>query len=191
MDYVENTVSKDDKAGPLGDGWIYAGNAEPKYTMGWRNTFHWNGLSLGFLINARIGGQVVSMTEAMMDAYGVSKTSAIARDNAGVMINGAIVPAAQKYIEYVGSNIGENYVYSATNVRLGELTLGYDIPVKRWVNWIQGLNVSFIGRNLFFFYKKAPYDPELTANTNMGWSGIDYFMMPSMRNLGFSVKVNF
>lgn len=191
VDYVENTVSKDDKAGPLGDGWIYAGNAEPKYTMGWRNTFHWNGLSLGFLINARIGGQVVSMTEAMMDAYGVSKTSAIARDNAGVMINGAIVPAAQKYIEYVGSNIGENYVYSATNVRLGELTLGYDIPVKRWVNWIQGLNVSFIGHNLFFFYKKAPYDPELTANTNMGWSGIDYFMMPSMRNLGFSVKVNF
>ncbi len=191
VDYVDNTVSRDEKAGPQGDGWVYAGNAEPKYTMGWRNTFHWNGLSLGFLINARIGGNVVSMTQAMMDAYGTSTTSAAARDKGGVMINGALVPAAQKYIEYVGNNIGENYVYSATNVRLGELTLGYDIPVNKWVNWIQGVNVSFIGRNLFFFYKKAPYDPELTASTNMGWSGIDYFMMPSMRSLGFAVKVNF
>ena len=192
VDYVEQTVERDETAGPNHDGWIYAGNAEPKYTMGWRNNFHWKGLSLGFLINARIGGRVVSMTEAYMDAYGTSQASADARDAGGVTVNGYFLAgAAQKYYEYVGSNAGENYVYKATNVRLGELTLGYDIPVNRWVNWIKGLNVSFIGRNLFFFYKKAPFDPELTASTNIGWSGMDYFMLPSMRNLGFSVKVNF
>ena len=191
VDYVENTVSKDDNAGPRGDGWIYAGNAEPKYTMGWRNSFHWKGLSLGFLVNARFGGRVVSMTEAYMDAYGVSQRSAEARDRGGVMINGAIVPTTQRYFETVGNNVGENYVSKATNIRLGELTLGYDIPVNRWVSWIRGLNVSFIGRNLFFFYKKAPFDPELTASTNMGWSGMDYFMLPSLRSMGFSVKVNF
>lgn len=192
VDYVEQTVERDDKAGPNHDGWVYAGNAEPKYTMGWRNTFHWNGLSLGFLINARVGGRVVSMTQAYMDAYGTSQTSADARDAGGVYVNGYFLPgAAQKYYEYVGSNAGENYVYSATNVRLGELTVGYDVPVNRWVNWIQGLNVSFIGRNLCYLYKKAPYDPELTASTNMGWSGMDYFMLPAMRTLGFSVKVNF
>ena len=160
--------------------------------MGWRNSFSWKGLHLGFLINARVGGQAVSMTQAYMDAYGVSTESAAARDAGGVYVNGYFLAgAAQKYYEYVGSNAGENYVYSATNVRLGELTLGYDIPVNRWVNWIKGLNVSFIGRNLFFIYKKAPFDPELTASTNIGWSGMDYFMLPSMRNLGFSVKVNF
>lgn len=192
VDYVEQTVERDDKAGPQKDGWIYAGNAEAKYTLGWRNTFHWKGLSLSFLINARVGGQVVSMTQAYMDAYGTSKTSADARDAGGVYVNTYFLPgAAQKYYEYVGSNAGENYVYSATNVRLGELTIGYDIPVKRWVKWINGLNVSFIGRNLCYLYKKAPYDPELTASTNMGWSGMDYFMLPAMRQLGFSVKVNF
>lgn len=51
--------------------------------------------------------------------------------------------------------------------------------------------MAFIGRNLCYLYKKAPYDPELTASTNMGWSGMDYFMLPAMRTLGFSVKVNF
>ncbi len=191
VNYVENTVSVDRNAGDLKDGWVYAGNAEPKYTIGWRNTFFWNNFSLGFLINGRFGGKCVSMTQAYMDAYGTSKRSAEARDRGGVYINGQLVPAAQKYYETVGLGAGEDYVYDATNIRLAELTFGYDIPVKKWVNWIQGLNVSFTGRNLFFFYKKAPYDPELTASTGTGMSGMDYFMMPSLRNLGFSVKVNF
>jgi TonB-linked SusC/RagA family outer membrane protein len=190
VDYTDNTVSKDDTAGPRGDGWIYAGNAEPKYTMGWRNNFSWKGFNLGFLVNARIGGRVVSMTQAAMDAYGTSVASAVARDAGGVYINGYLVPAAQKYYETVGNNIGENYVYSATNVRLGELTFGYNIPITRWVKCVKGLNVSFVGRNICYFFKRAPYDPELTASTNMGWSGIDYFMMPAMRTLGFSIKVN-
>lgn len=191
VNYDDNSVYQDKNAGPQGDGWVYAGNAEPKYTMGWRNNFHWKGLSLGFLINARIGGQAVSMTQAYMDAYGTSKTSAIARDNNGVMVNGIKLPAAEKYIRFAGQNIGENYVYSATNVRLAELTFGYDIPVNRWVKWMEGLNVSFIGRNLFFFYKKAPFDPELTGSTSMGWSGMDYFMLPAMRQLGFSIRATF
>ena len=107
------------------------------------------------------------------------------------MVNGIKLPAAEKYLKFAGNNIGENYVYSATNVRLAELTFGYDIPVNKWLNWVSGLNVSFIGRNLFFFYKKAPYDPELTGFTSMGMSGMDYFMLPSMRQLGFSVKATF
>lgn len=185
------SVYKDDYAGPRGDGWVYAGNAEPKYTMGWRNDFHWKGLNLGFLINARVGGVAVSMTQAYMDVYGTSATSAAARDANGVMINGAKVPAAEKYTKFVGNNIGENYVYSATNVRLGELTFGYDIPVNKWVKWMNGLNVSFVGRNLFFFYKKAPFDPELTGSTSMGMAGMDYFMLPAMRQLGFTVKATF
>ena len=191
VDAKDNSVYKDEYAGPQGDGWVYAGNAEPKYTMGWRNEFYWNGFNLGFLINARVGGRAVSMTQAYMDVYGTSLTSAIARDNNGVMINGIKVPAAEKYLKFAGNNIGENYVYSATNVRLGELTFGYNVPVHKWVNWIEGLNVSFTGRNLFFFYKKAPFDPELTGSTSMGMAGMDYFMLPSMRQLGFSVKVSF
>lgn len=192
VDDVNLTVSRDDNAGPNKDGWVYAGNAEPKYTMGWRNDFHWKGLSLSFMLNARVGGRVVSMTQAYMDAYGTSATSAAARDAGGVTLNNIFIAGApQKFYEYVGNNVGENYVYSATNVRLGELTVGYDIPVNRWVNWIQNINVAFIGRNLCYLYKKAPFDPELTASTNMGWSGMDYFMLPAMRTLGFSVKVNF
>ncbi|MFV0538257.1 MAG: SusC/RagA family TonB-linked outer membrane protein [Dysgonomonas sp.] len=191
VDYVNNTVAVDANAGDRKDGWVYAGNSQAKYTMGWRNSFSYKGLTLGFLINARIGGVGVSMTQALMDAYGTSKTSADARDAGGVVINGYLVPAAAKYYQTVGTGAGSMYVYSATNVRLGELSLGYDVPIRKLVPSIQGMNVAFIGRNLFMLYCKAPYDPELTASTGTHFSGMDYFMQPSLRNLGFSVKLNF
>ncbi len=191
VDYQTNEVKRDETAGPYGDGYIYAGNASPKYTMGWRNSFSWKGLTLGFLINARIGGVGVSLTQGLMDKYGVSRTTAAARDAGHVTINGGPVSAVQKYYEYVGVNSGANYVYDATNVRLAELTLGYDVPVNRWVSWIKGLNLSLTGRNLLMLYCKSPFDPELTASTGTGFDGMDYFMLPSMRQLGFSVRVNF
>jgi outer membrane receptor protein involved in Fe transport len=191
VDYVENTVSIDRHAGEYNDGYIYAGNSQAKYRMGWRNSFSWKGLSLGFLVNARVGGVGVSMTQAYMDNYGVSKASADARDAGYVSINGGKVPAVAKFYQTVGAGAGSYYVYSATNVRLAEVSLGYDVPIRQIVPWIHGLNVAFTGRNLLMFYKKAPYDPELTASTGTGFEGMDYFMMPSMRNLGFSVRVNF
>lgn len=176
------------------DHFIKAGNANPKYTLGWRNNFEWKGLNLGFLINARIGGVGVSATQAVMDAYGVSKASAEARDNGGALVNGERIPA-KSYYETVGggggSGIGSLYVYSATNVRLAEVTLGYSFPVNKWCHWIKGLNASLIGRNLLMIYNKAPFDPESTASTGTYFQGIDYFMQPSLRNIGFSLKVDF
>jgi TonB-linked SusC/RagA family outer membrane protein len=191
VDYVNNTVAIDRNAGDRKDGWIYAGNSQAKYMLGWRNSFSFKGVTLGFLVNARVGGVGVSMTQALMDAYGTSRASADARDAGGVIINGYLVPAAQKYYQTVGTGAGSMYVYSATNVRLAELTLGYDVPVTTFAPWIKGLNVAFTGRNLLMFYCKAPYDPELTASTGTHFSGMDYFMLPSLRNLGFSVKLNF
>ena len=179
---------------PAKDTWIYAGNSNPSYTLSWRNEFNWKGLSLGFMFNARVGGVGVSLTQAAMDYFGVSERTATDRLNGGALVNGQRIPA-ENYYQTIGGNgadaIGACYVYSMTNVRLGELTLGYDIPVQKWCKWIKGLNVSFIGRNLWMLYCKAPFDPETVAGTGTFSSGIDYFMQPSTRNLGFSVKVTF
>jgi hypothetical protein len=173
---------------------IYAGNSNPKYNLGWGNSLAWKGISLNFLINARVGGIVVSNTQAIMDAFGVSQASADARDAGGAIVNGRPVPA-KEYYSVVGAGasggVASMYCYSATNVRLGEVSLGYDLPVKKWIKFIKSANISVIGRNLFFFYNSAPFDPEVTANTQTYFQGIDYFMMPSLRSIGFSVKFNF
>ncbi|MDI3318137.1 SusC/RagA family TonB-linked outer membrane protein [Pinibacter soli] len=173
---------------------VYAGNNNPLYNVGWGNDLKYKGINLNFLFTARVGGIVVSNTQAIMDAFGVSKASADARDAGGAMLNGYKVPA-KDYYSTIGAGatggIASMYTYDATNVRLAELVLGYDFPVTKWTSFLKGANVSFIGRNLLMLYNKAPFDPELTANTQTYFQGIDYFMMPSLRSYGFSVKLNF
>ena len=83
-----------------------------------------------------------------------------------------------------------HYVYSMTNVRLRELTLGYDLP-SRWFNDKVGMTVSLVGRNLWMISNKAPFDPEITASTGTYYQGLDYFMQPSSRTIGFSVRLQF
>lgn len=174
--------------------WMKAGSSAPRFNWGFNNSFEWKGLDLSFLITARIGGVGVSVTQSLMDRYGVSEASAIARDNGGVEINGNGKIDARDYYEVVGKgNTGvlSQYVYSATNVRLQELSLGYTLP-KRWLgNTLENVKLSVIGKNLFMFYNKAPFDPELSASTSTYYQGFDYFMQPSLRSIGFSVKVGF
>ena len=82
------------------------------------------------------------------------------------------------------------YTYSATNLRLQEAHIGYTVP-RRWLGNVCDINVSLVGRNLWMIYCKAPFDPEAVATTNNYYQGIDYFMMPSTRNIGFNIKINF
>ena len=173
--------------------YVKAGHSTPNYNLSWGNSFSWKGLTGSFLFTYRNGGIVVSETQAMLNAFGASKESADARNAGGVIINGKPIPA-QKYYQTVGStsgNIGSQYVYSATNLRLSEVTIGYDLPVNRWVSWLRGANISFVAHNLWMLKNNAPNDPESTASTGTYWQGIDYFMQPSLRTMGFSVKLQF
>lgn len=79
------------------------------------------------------------------------------------------------------------YTYDATNIRLQELSLAYSLP-KKWLgNVFNNATTSFVGRNLFMFYCKAPFDPDMNGSTGT-YNRSDFFMQPSLRNLGFSVK---
>lgn len=168
------------------------GSLLPKYNMGWNNTFSYKGIDLNVLFSARIGGNVVSNTEAFLDTHGVSERSAQARENGGIDINGFKVDA-QKFYQTIGAGSGQGgyYVYSATNVRLQELSLGYTLPQK-WFHDKMKMTVSLVGRNLWMIYNKAPFDPELAPSTTSSYyAGVDMFMHPSLRNIGFSVKFQF
>ena len=173
---------------------IYLGKTTPDFTMGWNNNFTYKNFGLSFLINARIGGIVTSSTQALLDRFGVSKASADARDAGGVMIPNQGLYDAKKYYTLVAT--GENdlagyYTYSATNVRLQELTLSYKFNSKLFNNVIKDLTLSFVATNPWMIYCKAPFDPELTASTGTYGQGNDYFMQPSLKSYGFSVKFKF
>ena len=187
VDPNSNTVTTDPNT------WIYGGNTEAKARIGWNNTFSYKGVSLGILIDARIGGHGVSATQALMDRWGASKASADARDNGGVWISeDQKLPDVKTFYANNGNGTSmlAHYVYSMTNVRLRELSIGYDLPGKWFKNKL-GMTVSLVGHNLWMIYNKAPFDPELTASTGTYYQGLDFFMQPSTRDLGFSVRLQF
>ena len=167
----------------------YRGNVLPKGNIGFSNEFTWKGINLGFLVSARLGGIVMSQTQAILDYYGVSQTSADVRET-GIPVNTGYVPAEQYYSVVGGDNpIWSEYIYSGTNVRLQEAHIGYSIPRKL----LRGMNLSVgvTASNLFMIYCKAPFDPESTGSTGTFYQGFDYFMQPSLRNIGFNVKLQF
>lgn len=184
-----------DDAGKLGTPVLdtyKVGNATPDFNTGFMNSFSYKGVELSFLVTARVGGEVVSATEAALDNYGVSERSAIARDNGGVPVNNGML-AAQYFYQYIGggeTGMISQYVYSATNVRLQELTLGYNLP-KKWFNNRLNVKTSLVGRNLWMIYNKAPFDPEVASSTSTYYQGFDYFMLPSTRNIGFSLRIEY
>ena len=173
---------------------IYLGKTTPDFTMGWNNSFTYKNFGLSFLLNARVGGVVTSSTQALLDRFGVSKASADARDAGGVMLPNQGLYDAKKY--YMLTATGENdlagyYTYSATNVRLQELTLSYRFDSRWFKNIVKDLTLSFIATNPWMIYCKAPFDPELTSSTGTYGQGNDYFMQPSLKSYGFSVKFKF
>ena len=169
------------------------GQLAPRYTMGWSNSFGYKGLELGVVLTARIGGLAYSATQGILDYYGASQVTADARDMGGVPVNAGLVSAEKYYgaISTAEGGYGAYYLYSATNVRLQELSLNYTLP-KKWFNNKARLTVGFIAKNLWMIYCKAPFDPEISASTGSSYyQGVDYFMQPSTRNFGFNVKLQF
>ena len=188
----------------------FVGNQNAKWQMGWSNTFTWKDLSLSFLINGRIGGKVLSMTESYLDGYGLSQRTADARLYAeknniyadpcygnnllGIALDdgsGRVVPIDAYYNSVGGVTPQdiERYLYSGTNFRLRELSLGYTF--RNLFGQNKNLSLSFIARNLFFIYKDAPVDPDVSLSTGTGLGAFEVFNMPSSRSFGFSLNVNF
>ncbi len=172
---------------------IKLGSVLPKCNMSWRNDFAWRNLHFGFMVTARFGGIAYSATQAALDYYGVSEATAAARDKGYVSVNNGqnfINPETWYTAIGAADGIPQYYTYSATNVRLQEANIGYTFK-RNLLFGIGDLSVSVVGRNLLMFYCKAPFDPEATATTGNYYQGIDKFMTPSTRNIGFNVKLTF
>ena len=166
----------------------YRGSVLPKGNLGFSNDFSWKGVNLGFVLTARLGGICMSQTQAILDEYGVSAVSAEARNNGGIAVNTGKISAEGYYAVVGGDNpIWSEYIYSATNVRLQEAHISYTLP-RKWLK-SKELTLGVTANNLFMIYRKAPFDLESTASTGTYYQGFDYFMQPSLRTLGFNIKL--
>ncbi|SKB55105.1 SusC/RagA family TonB-linked outer membrane protein [Dyadobacter psychrophilus] len=178
------------------------GTSRPDWTGGITNRFSYKGFNLSFLISGRIGGVVTSFTNAVIYADGVTEETLAGRDGMvveGVQADGSpntVSTTAEAYWKFVGGRntpIGEAFTYSASNIRLRELTLGYSLPqsvIGR--SPFQAVSLSLVGRNLFFLMNKAKgFDPELVAGSANTTVGLESFSMPPTRTVGVSLNLSF
>ncbi len=180
----------------------YVGNATSPVTIGLNNTFRWKDLTLYFLIDGRFGGKVMSMTEADLDLYGLSERSAYDREHGErVTQNGKEyvlkeLPdgsgrkvSVENYYKTVGAHPMEEHIYDATNIRVRDISLSYDMPNLFGKN--KGMTAQFSIKNAFFIYKDSPVDPDISVSADNVASGIDSYALPTTRSYALSLKFNF
>ena len=180
----------------VGDGnTVKVGNANPRFSLSWSNTVSYKGVSLALLVDCRYGGRLLSQTMADMDSYGVTKATADARDRGCVTLEGRRIEDVRGFYKLVGGRAGvtEYYMYDATNIRLRELSLSYALPKQlvRRTRVFSAVSVSLVARNLFFIYNASPFDPDLVLSTGNDNQGIDVYGMPTVRSVGFNIKLEF
>lgn len=174
---------------------VKVGNCNPDLMLGWGNTFNYKDFTFYFLIDGRFGGKVLSQTQAMLDESGISKASGESRLAGFVDLEGHHIYNVEMFYEKIGgrSGVTEYYMYDATHVRLRELSLGYSVPESLLTKsrFVKEAKLSFVARNLFFLYKKAPFDPDAVLSATNSNQGVDIFGIPTTRSLGFNIKLSF
>lgn len=178
------------------------GNLDPDFTLGWNNSVNIGRVTIGALINGVFGGKVFSQTESILDGSGTSQRTADARDVGSVPVNGVVESSGtavtsvdpETWFRFLGdrNGVGEAYVYDRTNIRLAQLSLAYNFDIEKLnLPFVKSASLSFIGNNLFFLQKEAPFDPELAMSTNRNSVGLDNFNLPSTRNYGVNLSITF
>jgi len=195
-----------------GDPQEYIGNFNPKETMGLTNTIRYKAFSLRALIDGRIGGVIVSGTELNLAFSGIPEITEKYREGGwslgGVDVNGVPVTKAitsQQFWQVASGKrygVAEFFTYDATNFRVRELSLGYDIPLHSKV-FVKGARISAIARNVFWIYRgksildipglgkrKMDFDPDMSLG-NGNFQGIEYGTLPATRTYGLNLQLTF
>jgi TonB-linked SusC/RagA family outer membrane protein len=171
---------------------------------GINNTFTYKGLTASFLVDALVGGDVISFTNGSFKGNGSLKATAENREaprvipgviQTGTSADGTptfrpndIQVDAQSYWGSFGLQSDLN-VYDATAYRLREVSLGYTLP-KQWLERTPfgQASISVSGRNLFYYAPNAPFDPEVNTQGAGNIRGLELQGSPNARNYGVNIR---
>lgn len=187
----------------------HVGNQNPDWMMGFTNNFSWRGFNLSFLIDFRIGGDIYSATASSLYLKGDAEGTVVNGDRAsfvvpnsvmqtgGQYVENTVAVTPQNYWERIGStgNYGlpEIFTYDATNVRLRNVTFGYDFNRQQLKKTpFQRVRLSMTCNNVWMIHYNLPgIDPESVAATNTNATGFENGAAPTSRSYTFNITVGF
>ena len=192
----------------------YLGNFNPKFTLGLNNAFSFGKIRLNVLVDARIGGVMTSGSDASLAFDGSSAITTAYREGGWVLpgvtlSNNEYIPNtypinAETFWTTVSKgrySWGQVFTYDATNVRIREAAVGYDITINS--QYVKKATLSIVARNLFFLAKgnaiidipgiptrKMWFDPDVNLGAG-NYQGIEFGTLPSSRSIGLNLSLSF
>ena len=185
------------------------GNFNYDWRSGFTSNIKYKNWNFYFLIDLNYGGIRQSATEAQMMLCGTSKATLYGRDgfvfdgvrevtdnngNVTSYVENDIEIDAETYGKAIGGRVsngcGEAFTHKATNSRLRELSIGYDLPVRSAV--LKDVTISAVGRNLFYFYNACDwFDPDMSYDLSRNGQGSESAFMPGGPTLALNIKLTF
>ena len=156
------------------------GDENPDFTLSWVNGVSFRNLTFRFLWDWKEGGDVINLGRFLMDIGGISPDL---DTEAGMARRDSGSPA-------------ESYVEDGSYVKLREVSLSYEVPVRTvnalFSSHVSSVNIGVSGRNLLLFTPYTGYDPEVSqfGSIAIGRS-VDVIPFPSVRSMYFKVSFGF
>ncbi len=177
---------------------INFGTAIPKWVGGINNSFRYNKLGLSFLIDFKLGHNLLSALGHNLYRHGLDPRTLPGRDTGRIVVEGVAPDGSENTVDanvysLYGSygSLREHMIYNAGFWKLRQVTLDYNLTslVSDFMP-VQNLVLSLVGNHLLVFKKwTEQHDPEqvsFTGDNNIGISGA---ALPMTRNFGFNLKL--
>ncbi|WP_460980056.1 SusC/RagA family TonB-linked outer membrane protein [Spirosoma knui] len=179
---------------------INMGTVLPTLFGGLNNEFNIGNFNLSFLVDYNYGNKILSATENYSYRRGLNKATLEGRETGvkvGVVEGGAantVTATAQDYYTALANNVTKISVLDGDFIKMRQFTFGFNLPssLLEKLPLIRAVNISLVGRNLFYITKKAKnIDPEASFGSNLNYTGIEGGNLPSTRNYGVNVNIKF
>lgn len=221
--YGTTFVRVEDKTSPYYGKMILSSSGLPQYNsdpkrlgnqsalglFGMTNSFSYKGVGLSFLFDARIGGQIFSGTNSELQQVGNAAVTApggqrndivvdgVIKDSEGKLTPNTVSISQQQYWSAVADqgNLGiiEANIYDATNVRLRNIMLSYDVP-KNFLSKtpFQSARLGVSCNNVWLISSHLNgVDPESVYATNTNAVGFENASPPTTRVFLFNLSLGF
>jgi TonB-linked SusC/RagA family outer membrane protein len=174
---------------------VDAGNPQPKFFGGLRNTWSWKGFSLGSFLEFSYGAKVFNLMRIFADDAGYNFDNKFtyalnAWTHPGQITN---EPRASFDGTSGGREISDRFIENGSYLRISEITLSWRIPENVMpVRSLQNTTLYVSGHNLHNFTKYTGYDPDVNSNgeTSNIALGTDYYAYPRARTFSIGLSTN-
>lgn len=185
------------------------GDQQPDALIGWSNTFAYKNWSVGFLIDASLGGDIFSGTNRFLQRSGNAAVTvkdgarediivdAVVDDGTGNFVTNTRAVTPQDYYTAIANRSGnlgiaEAFIYDATHVRLRNVSINYVLDSKWLKNTgIQRAKFGISANNVWMIHSNLNgVDPESVLATRSNATGFENLSPPTTRSLFFNVSLS-